>query len=42
MAYNPNNLEKPNKSETKPPKGPSEKVVRGLGWTAIKGSTKGK
>lgn len=41
MAYNPENLEKGNKSETgKPIRQVSEATVKALGATAIKGSTK--
>jgi hypothetical protein len=41
MAYNPENLEAPNKSETgKPTKQVSDATIKSLGSTAIKGSTK--
>jgi hypothetical protein len=40
MGYNPENLERPNRSETKPKKGVTEKVARKLGATAIKGIKK--
>jgi len=38
MGFNPENKERPNASEQKPKKEPSEQTIRGLGAAAIKGS----
>jgi hypothetical protein len=38
MGSNPENKERPNASEQKPKKEPSEQTIRGLGAAAIKGS----
>lgn len=37
----PENKEAPNKSETKPKRGVTEKTAKNLGRTAVKGSNKG-